>query len=127
MPQITIEYSHNAPDHVDMEALMLLVHETVRSSGLFAKGNGIRSRLVSHQVFRFGNGERENAFVEIRLRIAHGRSDQQRTALGAAIFEAARTLAQSALANAPFCISVDIEEINPVGAFTDNNLKRLFT
>jgi 5-oxopent-3-ene-1,2,5-tricarboxylate decarboxylase/2-hydroxyhepta-2,4-diene-1,7-dioate isomerase len=126
MPQITIEYSRNAADHVDMAALMLLIHETVHNSGLFAKGLGIRSRLVPHQVFRFGNGDPENAFVEIRLRIAHGRSDPQRAALGAAIFEAARSLAQSALADAPFCLSVDIEEINPVGAFTDNGLKRLF-
>lgn len=122
MPQITIEYSQNAADRIDMDGLMLLVHETVRSSGLFSKGNGVRSRLAAWPLFRFGNGDPENAFIEIRLRIAHGRTDEERASLGAAIFAAARHYAASALAESPFCVSVDIAQIDPVGAHTDNNL-----
>ncbi len=122
MPQISIEHSANAAERVDLNKLMHSVHETVRSTGFFRHGNGIRSRLIRHEAALFANGDPENAFIEIRIRLAHGRSADQRAQVGRAVFETAKIIAQTALETSPFCVSVDVEEINPVGAHTDNNL-----
>ena len=81
MPQITVEYSRNLETRADVRVLIDAVHEAARATGLFDLGNGIRTRAAPRDVYRVADGDPANAFVAVILRIAEGRSVEQRTRL----------------------------------------------
>ena len=122
MPQITIEFSENLRSRTDMRQLARIVHESARNTGLFDKGYGIRTRLDSKSEYVVADGDPENAFVEVRLRIAHGRSESQRQMLADAVFAVVCEHLAELSGSSPLAISLEVQEINPVGALNHNNL-----
>ena len=98
MPQITVEYSRNVEARADVPALLRAVHEAARDTGLFDKGNGIRTRAAARDLYLVANQDPDNAFVSVRARIAEGRTLAQREQLADALFAA--TCAQLAQASA---------------------------
>lgn len=124
MPQITIEYSINAERSTDMPGLAQVVHVAARDSGLFQKGYGIRTRLAPRSVYVIADGDPQNAFIAIRLRIAEGRSEADRQRLAEEVFAATCTHLRDAMETTPLALSLEVQEIRSLGAMNANNLKQ---
>lgn len=122
MPQITVEYSRNVEARADVPALLRAVHEAARDTGLFDKGNGIRTRAAARDLYLVANQDPDNAFVAVRARIAEGRTLAQREQLADALFAATCAQLAQASATTPLAISIEVQEITDIGARNLNNL-----
>ena len=69
------------------------------------------------------DGHPDNAFVHVTLRIGHGRSDEQKAALGARVFEALTAALAPQMASRPLGLSMQIEEAHPVLNYKLNNYR----
>lgn len=121
MPHITVEYSANLESRVDLRALIRAVHQAALETGVFRIG-AVRTRAEPRELYEIADGNPENAFVAIRARIAAGRSEADREAVSQALFDAAWELLAADWDRHPLAISVELQEIAPVGAKRRNNL-----
>jgi 5-carboxymethyl-2-hydroxymuconate isomerase len=122
MPQITVEYSRNVEDRVDVRALVRAVHEAAFSSGMFERGFGIRTRAEPRDIYLVANQDPSNGFVAVIVRLASGRTEQQREHLADVIFAAMCEQLADASASTNLAISLEIQEIGDLGARNRNNL-----
>ena len=127
MPQITVEYSRNLEARADVRALVDAVHEAARATGLFDRGNGIRTRAAPRDVYRVADGDPANAFVAVILRIAEGRSVEQRTKLADEVFAVVCSQLAHASATSPLAISLEVQEVPDLHARNYNNLHERLT
>ena len=127
MPQITVEYSRNLETRADVRVLIDAVHEAARATGLFDLGNGIRTRAAPRDVYRVADGDPANAFVAVILRIAEGRSVEQRTRLADEVFAVVCAQLAQASATSPLAISLEVQEVPDLHARNRNNLHERLT
>lgn len=73
MPHIQIDYTANLEDVVTGKRLVELIHQAAVDSGIFPVW-GIRTFARSVHQYRVGNGEKNNGFINITVRIAPGRN-----------------------------------------------------
>lgn len=121
MPHITVEYSANLERRIDPGRLVRAAHEAAAATGTFKIG-GIRSRAARRDVVLIADGDPDNAFVAVEVRIGSGRSPEVRRSLGGAIFEAVGRELEAVFADAPLAISLEVVEIDETAAFRRNNL-----
>lgn len=110
MPHLSIEYSANLTPSVDMAALCRLAAQAISDTSLFEVG-AIRVRAFRADVYVVADQLRENAFVDMSLRIGEGRSSSEKKIAGSAIFAAVREFLSPQLATPHFALSFEIREI----------------
>ena len=71
MPHIVVEYSANLDKDLDIRNLVDRVHEAVLASGVFELG-AVRTRAERRDVYRVADGDPNNGFVHVDIRIAPG-------------------------------------------------------
>jgi len=121
MPHIVIEYSANLERFADMRAVVDGVHQAVLATGAFEIG-AIRTRAARRDIFRVADGDPDNAFVHVELRIGPGREIAVQQAVSAAVM---RVLQKETEAYARSCglgLSVEIRQIDNASAVRVNNL-----
>ena len=120
MPHLTIEYSANLADLVDMQAVIAALHRAALGTGI-ASLEGLRTRAAPRAQYLIADGDPSNVFVSVIARLAVGRSvaDKQRfiDALLQALEQALGTAATHAM------ISVEYQEIDPDSRVNKNNLR----
>jgi len=121
MPHITVEYSANLEERLGIDALIGALHDAAIATGLFEIG-GIRTRGSRRDHYRIADANPLNGFVAITVRIGHGRTLEQRRALGEALFAAASRQLDALFAATPLALSLEVQEIDPVLNFKRNNL-----
>lgn len=121
MPHITIEYSANLKDKVDIPKLVEAVHQAALRTGVFEVA-AVRTRAAARDVYAIADGHPDNAFVAISARIAPGRPAETRKRLGQEIFDAACEFLRSVYETSPLAISLEVQEIDNTAAFRKNNL-----
>lgn len=111
MAHITIEHSANLADHHDPDALVAAVHGAAAAHGL-APLDGLRTRAVARAHYRVADGDPDNAFVAIAVRVGPGRDDGARRTFLEAILDAAE--AQIGATPSPLAVawSAELTEIN---------------
>jgi 5-carboxymethyl-2-hydroxymuconate isomerase len=120
MPHLSIEYSRNLKDHVDIRRLVNALHQTLVDSGLF-EISAIRSRALPRKIYRVADGNPDNTFLQIIARIRPGRSVEQRTNLGEALLATAKqALGDDA---PPIALGVEIHELDPQMLFRHVTIK----
>ena len=124
MPHITIDYSSNLEPDTDMTAIVTAIHRAVISTGVFELG-AVRTRAARHEIYAVADQDPANAFIAIVARVGRGRDEATRGKVGKAIFDAVCGEIFEMMQHRPIAISVDIEEINPVGSFKQNSLHAL--
>ena len=87
MPHLTIEHSANLGSRVDLAALVRQLHEAVLATGIFPE-KGLRTRVASRDEYRIADGDAENAFLHLVLRIGSGREEVALKRAGDGIFAA---------------------------------------
>lgn len=122
MPHLTIEYSANVADHVDIDHLVGALHDAALATGVAAL-DALRTRAVRRDHYAIADRHADNAFVAVTARLGAGRShdDQQRfldalmTALDTTVAHAGRTM----------MLSVEYQEIDPNRRINRNHLREL--
>lgn len=121
MPHIWIEYSGNLD--LDTRALLQAVQNAAVGDGSLFPLAGARSRALRVDDYLIVDGHPDNAFVHALLRIGHGRSAEQKAALGERVFQALNRALAPQMAMRPLGISMQIEEADPVLNYKRNNYR----
>ena len=121
MPHIIVEHSANLADHLAVDGLLSGLHAAALETGIFPLG-GLRSRAAERTLYRIADGDPDNAFVHVVLRIGHGRDLATKKRAGQHIFAALTRYLDPVFAKIPLAISMEIQEIDPDLNFKHNNL-----
>lgn len=122
MPHQIIEYSANLEQDIDFEALLRVLHETAASIDALPTG-GIRTRASRRDNFLVADCHPDNGFINVTLRIATGRTAQERKAAGAKLFGALRDFVHDVYARRPMALSFEIQEIEPELRWKQGNIR----
>jgi 5-carboxymethyl-2-hydroxymuconate isomerase len=121
MPHLTVEYSANLDNQIDIMKLIEAVHQAALRSGVFEVA-AVRTRAERRDDYMIADGHRDNAFVAISVRVAPGRPRETRQRLGQEIFDAACGYLEKVYERMPLAISLEVQEIDNTAAFRKNNL-----
>lgn len=122
MPHQIIEYSANLAERTDIDELVRVLHETAAAIDVLPVG-GLRTRAVARQHYRIADGHTDNAFINVMLRIAPGRSAEDKKAAGETLFGALCDYLSPVFDSSPLAISYEIQEIDAELRWKQNNLR----
>ena len=121
MPHMTIEYSANLAEDIDMQAFCGAMRDAMLATGIFPLG-GIRVRAFPCETYVIADGDPMHAYLNMLVRVGHGRDQDTRLAAANAIYTAAETFLKPRIGQRPFALSLDLAELDPV-----TSLKRFNT
>lgn len=120
MPHIIVEHTANLDDLPWSELLDALHHAAAEMPELPLKG--LRSRVVRHETYQIADGDPENAFVHVTLRLGHGRPEEALSRIGEHLFSSLRARLDPYLKDRPVSITLEIDEIHPVHNYRENRI-----
>ncbi|MEL7000075.1 MAG: 5-carboxymethyl-2-hydroxymuconate isomerase [Pseudomonadota bacterium] len=112
MPHLTVEYSDNLEDVVDMAAFCAAMRDAMLETGIFPLG-GIRVRAFPCSTFVIADGDPAYAYLNMICKVGAGREEAVRAKAAEAIYAAAEAFLKPRISN-PFALSLDISELDPV-------------
>lgn len=110
MPHIWVEYSANIEKELNVPVLLKKVQDALIDDGSIFPFAGARTRGVRVDNYLIVDGHPDNAFVHVLLRIARGRSEEDRKNAGERVFNAAKAHLADMMAARPLGLSVQMEE-----------------
>ena len=121
MAHLSIEYSNNLDDQVDMSEFCEVARKIMVKTKVFPLA-GIRVRAFRADHTAIGDGGQDLAFADLTLRMGQGRSLELRQNV---LQELYNTLADwcAGQVSIPFALSLEILEIDP--AFSKKNLNTI--
>lgn len=125
MPHFIVEYSGNLHDRLDFQPLFKALHEYVVSTGAFPIG-GVRSRAIRCDDFRVADGRDDFAFLNLNLKIGHGRDMDLKKEVAKRVFEILCNWMEPITDNGYCQISFELTELDPVLKYNKNNIHPLF-
>jgi 5-carboxymethyl-2-hydroxymuconate isomerase len=121
VPHVLIEYSANLGTQLDFPGFLTALRDAALATGIFPLG-GIRVRAYQADHYLIADGNVDNAFVAITLRIGHGRDFETRKRASDAIFATACETLEALYNRMPLGISLEMQEIAPTLTYKKNNL-----
>lgn len=91
MPHLIIEYTDNLKAEGNIPALLDKMADVLRAHGDVFPVGGIRVRAVVLHDYVVADGQADDAFVHATLKIGSGRSEDEKEAIGTALFETLKT------------------------------------
>jgi len=121
MPHVIVEYSANLEEDVAPREMIGRIHATILETGVYPVG-GVRVRAERRDVYMIADGNPENAFVAILIRMGQGRDEETRRRVSKAVLATLADVTAGAFARRGLSLSVEIQEIDEAGASRKNNL-----
>lgn len=121
MPHITVEYSSNLNQRISMRDVIAGIHAAVLASGAFEKG-GVRTRAISQDLYVVADGDPDNSFIHVDMRIAPGRSAETKKQVSQSILEVLREHTKEVMKQYGLGISIEIRELDQTASLKLNNL-----
>ncbi|MEL4072634.1 5-carboxymethyl-2-hydroxymuconate Delta-isomerase [Ochrobactrum sp. GPK 3] len=112
MPHFTMEYSANLDMAVDFDGLCEAVHATMMETGLFELG-AVRVRAFRAEAYAVADLLADNGFIDMSLRIGHGRSEDEKRRAGEAIFATVSAFLNPLFQTPHFALTLEVREIDP--------------
>ena len=112
MPHLTMEYSANLAERLDLPAVTKVARDAMLETGLFELG-AIRVRAIACAAYAIADMTPDNAFLDMTLRMGAGRSAADKKRAGDAIYAAVSRTVADLLATPHFALSFEIREIDP--------------
>ena len=122
MPHQIIEYSANLESKLSLDALVGALHTAAAEQDALPLA-GLRTRAHRVDHYRIADEHPDNAFIAVYLRIGQGRDEATRVALGKALAQTLTAHVQGALGDGPIALSYEVQEIDPVTRWNENNLR----
>ena len=121
MPHMTVEYSANLEQDVDIASFCAVLRDAMVITGIFPLG-GIRVRAFPCQSYVIADGSEDYAYMHLICRVGHGRPENVRSTAADQIYSAAEGHLKPLVGDRPFALSLDLGELDPV-----TSLKRFNT
>jgi 5-carboxymethyl-2-hydroxymuconate isomerase len=117
MAHFIYEYSANLPeDALDLPGLMAKMHAVAADTGVFPL-SGMRSRAIRCEEFRVADGAPEKGFINLSMKVGHGRDEQTRLDCGQMLFDTMIAHLQPLLARQPVAVSFEMRELEELVKF----------
>ncbi len=121
MPHLIIEYSRNLEDCLDEGKFVQNMASALIGTDVFRTG-GVRVRAHGVDRHHVADGHEDNGFVAMTLRIAPGRTDQQKALLGERLLSSAKETLAAPIASGHLALSLEIQELDPQFRWNVNSI-----
>ncbi|MBO1361476.1 5-carboxymethyl-2-hydroxymuconate Delta-isomerase [Acetobacter sacchari] len=121
MPHLSIEYSANLRESVDLTTLCAGLRDAILETGLFEVG-AVRVRAFEASAWAVADMLPENAFIDMSFRIGEGRTLDEKKRAGEAIFSTAAMVTGHLLEKSNFALSLEIREIDSRLSWKKNSM-----
>jgi 5-carboxymethyl-2-hydroxymuconate isomerase len=122
MPHQIIEYSANLDVDLSIDELVAALHQTAVAIDALPIG-GIRTRAVRREHYRIADGHADNAFINVTLRIAEGRTLEIRQDAGERLFRTLCKYVGPIFDKRPLSLSCEVQEIAPETRWKHSNIR----
>ena len=122
MPHLTIEYSKNIEENINVCDLVKVMHDIAAGIDALPLG-GLRTRAVARKDFLIADGHDDNTFVNVALRIAPGRSDTVKKDAGERLFNALSKFFEPFWQSDPIALSFEIQELDAELRWKKSNIR----
>lgn len=122
MPHQIIEYSANLDADLDIDELVRALHDAAARIDVLPTA-GIRTRAIPLKHFRIADGHPDNAFINVTLRIAAGRTPAEKQDAGEKLFAALERFVASVYEERPMALSLEIQEIDVESRWKQGNIR----
>ncbi|MFT6287823.1 MAG: 5-carboxymethyl-2-hydroxymuconate isomerase [Alcanivorax sp.] len=122
MAHFIYEYSANLPANVlDLAGLMEKMHQAASDSGVFPLA-GIRSRAMRCDEFRIGDGNLNNGFLNLSIKLGRGRDLDTRMGIGQTLFDILTDHLQPLFDSQGLAVSFEMRELEEHVKFNKKNI-----
>lgn len=126
MPHFILEYSSNLDKDLDVSSLFEKLHKTTIDLSEFPT-SGIRSRARRCEEYRIAEGNPENAFVHLTMKIGAGRSITVKKTVADRIFDTLTAFLQQIYDNRSLSIGFELIELHPELTYKKNNIESVIS
>ena len=112
MPHLTVEYSANLEEDVDIAAFCAAMRDAMLATGIFPLA-GIRVRAFPCHAYVVADGDPRHAYLNMICRVGAGRDTETRLAAAEAIYAAAEGHLKARVGDRPVALSLDFDELHP--------------
>lgn len=112
MPHLTIDYSANLEDRIDMAGLCDTLRRAAVATGVFPLP-GVRVRAIRADHASIADGDPRHGYIDISVRLRAGRDPEAKARATQAIFEAARRFVAPVMAAHSVALSLEMRDIDP--------------
>lgn len=122
MAHFIYEYSANLPEEqLDLPGLMDKMHTAAAASGIFPLA-GLRSRAISCEEFRVGDGNPDHGFVNLSMKVGRGRDLDTRLEIGQTLFDILIEHLQPIFDSRGLAVSFEMRELEEHVKFNHKNI-----
>ncbi len=126
MPHIIVEYTDNLKNDANIPSLLEKINGVlIARSPLFPTG-GIRSRAIELQDYRVADGQEDDAFVHVTLKIGAGRSQEDKKSVCDELFETIKEHFAFLFSERYLALSMELIEFSETGTYKHNNIHERF-
>ena len=123
MPHLTLDYSENMETRTDIAALCDCIRCAAIETGVFPQA-GVRVRAFKATHVSIADGNPENGFIDISVRLREGRDLETREAAVTHIFEAAKTFLEHVIEQHPVALSIEMRNIDAALSPKVNSIRK---
>ena len=122
MAHFIYEYSANLPpDVLDLPGLMKKMHKLAADTGIFPEA-GLRSRAIRCDEFRISDGNPDNGFVNLSMKVGRGRNQETRMEAGQLLFNLLIEHLQPLFDSRGLAVSFEMRELEEHVKFNKKNI-----
>jgi 5-carboxymethyl-2-hydroxymuconate isomerase len=126
MAHAIVEWTSNLEGEADIRGLLELIAAAMRNSGGVFPWGGIRVRAIRLDDYVIADGKADDAFVNVTVKMAAGRSAEFKKAFFADLFEQIKNHFAELYARRYLALSLYVEETDEAGGFKHNNIHKRF-
>jgi 5-carboxymethyl-2-hydroxymuconate isomerase len=126
MAHATVEWTSNLDGDADIRGLLELIAAAMRNSGGVFPWGGIRVRAIRLDDYVIADGKADDAFVNVTVKMAAGRSAEFKKAFFTDLFEQIKIHFAELYARRSLAISLYVEENDEPNSFKHNNIHTRF-
>jgi len=112
MPHMSIDYSANIEEHIDLTAFCDAMRREMIATGVFPLA-GIRVRAFRADHVSMADGNPAHGYIDISVRLRAGRDLDTRKRATEQIFAAAEAFVAPAMQQHPIALSFEMRDIDP--------------
>ncbi|MEP6829894.1 MAG: 5-carboxymethyl-2-hydroxymuconate Delta-isomerase [Rhizomicrobium sp.] len=126
MAHATVEWTSNLQGDADIRGLLELIAAAMRNSGGVFPWGGIRVRAIRLDDYVIADGKADDAFVNVTIKMAAGRSAEFKKAFFTDLFEQIKAHFAELYARRSLALSLYVEETDEQNSFKHNNIHKRF-
>lgn len=111
MPHLSVDYSPNLEEQADIAGLCEVLRETAAKLDAFPTA-GVRVRAFRADHYAVADGDPENGYIDISVRLREGRPQEVKEAATQALFDAVTAHLAGLLATRPVMVSLEMRDID---------------